>query len=379
MTGIIRWTEKQIRDYLYNYGFFLLDNWECGGIYSIIAFTDKENYFYYMTFNNFIRGVVNRESNLKNTLFSKKNIFATNNMVHWLEINKKSFILVSVDFGDNTKVNLHCKNCGADFTFFWYDLIGRNRNCPICREGVRRYTRDEVKLYLSNYGFYLLDNCEYNNNIIPISFKDSENYFYYSSLTSFKYSITQPENTFKRGRFQVTNIYTIDNIRNWLKINNKSFDIVSKEYKHSRDKLTFHCNDCNKNFKLYWNDLCNRNADCPSCNEHDSRGEKHIRDCLLRNKIPFEHPIKLENCRNKRQLSFDFGVYTEIGWVLIEYNGVQHYIQSEFYGGGNRFEKQQINDNIKYQYCIDNNIELIIIPYTDFKNIDRIVEERFVK
>ena len=37
------------------------------------------------------------------------------------------------------------------------------------------------------------------------------------------------------------------------------------------------------------------------------------------------------------------------------------------------FKENQIRDNIKTQYCKDNNIKLIRIPYYEFKNVDTIL------
>jgi len=38
------------------------------------------------------------------------------------------------------------------------------------------------------------------------------------------------------------------------------------------------------------------------------------------------------------------------------------------------FKNTQINDSIKTQYCVDNNIKLIRIPYWKFKNIPNILK-----
>lgn len=58
----------------------------------------------------------------------------------------------------------------------------------------------------------------------------------------------------------------------------------------------------------------------------------------------------------------------------IIFNGEQHYT-SEYYTTFNnkeerleKLKKRQRLDNIKTQYCNDNNIKLIRIPYWEFKN-----------
>ena len=58
---------------------------------------------------------------------------------------------------------------------------------------------------------------------------------------------------------------------------------------------------------------------------------------------------------------------------LIEYQGKQHYEQSEYFGGEDSFIKQRKYDALKKEYCKIHNIKLIEIPYWDFdKNKCRI-------
>ena len=59
--------------------------------------------------------------------------------------------------------------------------------------------------------------------------------------------------------------------------------------------------------------------------------------------------------------------------TCIEYDGIQHFHLVEHFGGQEEFERRKINDNIKTNYCIDKNINLIRLPYTlsheEVKNI----------
>lgn len=61
--------------------------------------------------------------------------------------------------------------------------------------------------------------------------------------------------------------------------------------------------------------------------------------------------------------------------ICIEYDGGQHFKEVKHFGGKAGFEQRKENDKIKTQYCIDNNIKLIRIPYTEFKNIEEILEK----
>ena len=70
---------------------------------------------------------------------------------------------------------------------------------------------------------------------------------------------------------------------------------------------------------------------------------------------------KFYDCRDTRQLPFDF--YLPDFNAVIEYNGKQHYEPIEYFGGENSFKIQQLHDEIKKDYCENNNIRFLSIPY----------------
>lgn len=49
----------------------------------------------------------------------------------------------------------------------------------------------------------------------------------------------------------------------------------------------------------------------------------------------------------------------------IEYDGIQHFKPVKYFGGYKTFEDQKRRDNEKNEYCIENNITLLRIPYTE--------------
>lgn len=51
--------------------------------------------------------------------------------------------------------------------------------------------------------------------------------------------------------------------------------------------------------------------------------------------------------------------------VLIEYDGIQHFQPVEIFSGNKNYEQTLKNDQIKNQYCKDNNIRLIRIRYDE--------------
>lgn len=106
---------------------------------------------------------------------------------------------------------------------------------------------------------------------------------------------------------------------------------------------------------------------CPSCCE--SKGERSIRNFLLRKSIMFEPQKKFKECKNKKQLPFDF--YLPKQNILIEFDGQQHFGKSK--GMKFNYEYIKLTDSIKNKFAKEFGFNLIRIPYTKINNIESIL------
>lgn len=104
-----------------------------------------------------------------------------------------------------------------------------------------------------------------------------------------------------------------------------------------------------------------------------STGEKSIRSWLIENDIKFIPEYTFIDCRDQRVLPFDF--YLPDKNTIIEYDGKQHFEKNDYWGGESALRIVQHHDRIKNNYCSSNNINLIRIPYWDFKNIPMILSK----
>lgn len=144
---------------------------------------------------------------------------------------------------------------------------------------------------------------------------------------------------------------------NEVSIVNKDI-VVLGEYVNAKTKIKHKCLVCDLEWDAYPDDILHGGG-CPHCNK--SVGEKMVSIWLDNNDIQYEIQKTFDDCRDKKPLPFDF--YLPKYNVLIEYNGVQHYEPVEYFGGKNKFESQIKRDNIKKEYCRNNNMPLFIIPY----------------
>lgn len=120
---------------------------------------------------------------------------------------------------------------------------------------------------------------------------------------------------------------------------------------------------------------------CPQCSSAKSFGEFKICQFLDVYQIPYKTQYRFCDCKDKNPLPFD--VYIPNINTIIEYDGEFHYIPIQVDGNPIDVAIQRLNetkrrDKIKNQYCIDNNIRLIRIPYWDFDDINYILYNELI-
>jgi Zn finger protein HypA/HybF involved in hydrogenase expression len=150
-------------------------------------------------------------------------------------------------------------------------------------------------------------------------------------------------------------------IKRSFETHNEKYDYNKVEYIDFHKKVEIYCNKCKKYF---WQTPSSHThgSGCPTCKA--SKGEKAIEEFLKENSIEFMQQKKFDDCKGKKnKLPFDF--YLPKQNVLIEYQGKQHYVPIERFGGIEALEKQKVTDNIKKEYCLKNNIFLFEITYLE--------------
>ena len=122
--------------------------------------------------------------------------------------------------------------------------------------------------------------------------------------------------------------------------------------------------DCGNIVKISANHLTQkRSQSCGCMLGKESQGELEICNILKINNINFKREITFSNLKLIRKLRFDFGIYDDNNNLirLIEFDGKQHYEDQEFFQQDLQYIKN--NDKIKNDYCKNNNIPLVRIPY----------------
>lgn len=102
-----------------------------------------------------------------------------------------------------------------------------------------------------------------------------------------------------------------------------------------------------------------------SCGNHSniSKGNVKISQILDEANINYQLEKKFETCKDIKELPFDFYVNNQ---YCIEYDGEQHYKEDSLFD----YDYTHKHDIIKSNWCKENNIPLIRIPYTHYNNLN---------
>lgn len=234
-----------------------------------------------------------------------------------------------------------------------YDLYKANYSCKYCYP--TSYTHDEIKEKISMFEDHfeflsddytkvydrILCRCKKHNIVKSVLIKD----------------ILNGQGCYECGleKLAAANLLSTDEVKRRISSINPHIELVS-EYKGGKEPVTVRCRMCGTKWDTHTYTLYR----CPVCDFY-YKGEQLTADFLNEYNIKYIPQFKFDDCRYKKQLPFDFYLPNEN--ICIEYNGLQHYQPCDIFGGQERFEEQQIRDNIKRQYCKDKGIKLIEIPY----------------
>lgn len=136
----------------------------------------------------------------------------------------------------------------------------------------------------------------------------------------------------------------------------------------SKKEITLTCEHCHKEYITTVVRASNKKTiTCGECSMSD--GERYIYRYLKSHNLKFIKEITFDELISKkgRKLRFDFAIFKDNDLKgIIEFDGHFHY--KEYCKDDDNFELRTYYDDLKNQYCIDNDIPLKRIS---FKNLDK--------
>ncbi len=331
---------------------------------------DSEGYYYYVSTNSVLRQKFNIKSKV-----SKSNPYSLQNIKLWFKQNGYNDI-------DNIDIKLKwdkcpilvykCPLCGDIVKRKWNKFLNftsKNFYCAKCNKTKcakeREYTVEQIEQKLSELDLQLLDK-QYKGNTTSLLCEDKDGFRIMLKPTKIMNNRYKDINRYKYSNIHNSKNY-IYNINNYFKIN----DIDCKALYYVEDNTyndypTLYCKcSCGEIFKTcYGNIKQNKFCSCPQCSHTESFLENKVKKWLVSKHIDFIQQYKFKDCKDKRELPFDF--YLPKYNCCIEVDGQQHEEAVPFDGNIDkslqRLKITKKHDDIKNKYCKDNNILLIRIP-----------------
>lgn len=282
---------------------------------------------------------------------------------------------------------IKCNECGDSYTKT-LNSFSNNSHKGRCLKCARKHTNDgtrfsneAVKQYIELLGCEWISG-EYTGNTSRLLIKCHCGELFETSLAnmrsnSHKKTSCEPcarKESLDRARHSKEYIHKI--------METYDCEWISGEYKNYQSFLTIKC-PCGNHFKTSLSSFISpekRKRRCDSCTLEKSHGESEIERYLEMTGINHIFQFRIDDCRNKKPLPFDFAAFDRKGslMALIEFDGKQHFEPIEYFGGEDMFERLKENDSIKTNYCNENGIKLIRIPYYEISNVEEILEKELI-
>jgi hypothetical protein len=299
-------------------------------------------------------------------------------------LTKGEYIVLGKYRNNKTKVLMrhNCNKCNFhEWAIKPNNFLSGKQRCPICskkRAGeLNKIGIDEFKKIvqnITNNEYRVVSNIYIDNKtkveikhlLCDTIFKASPNNFLSKNSRCPKCAVALKAKKLRK---------TIDQIKQdiYQKVGDE-YELLSGDYINISKKVLIKHNKCGNilevsiaNF-IYGGTRC----DC----ETQSRGEKIIEEYLKNNNINYIYQHRFDDCKNIKCLLFDF--YLPDKNMVIEFQGRQHYMPVDIFGGEIAFKKQLKNDFIKKNYCKINNINLLEISYLDINNINYILYNQII-
>ena len=281
---------------------------------------------------------------------------------------------------NKTKIHMKHKKCGYEWYVLPCNFTNRGSRCPVCARDrgsiKRRMGNDEFikrvkSLVGEEYTFIEL----YETTHFPIKVKHNIcNHVYRVRPSDFLQGYRCPPCSVEIRVKKRTLTHSEFSER----ISDKHGDdicIIGK-YNNYSTKIKVVHKKCGNEWLANPGDLLSGNG-CPRCNE--SRGEKRISKYLNNIGVEYTAQYRINECRDKLPLPFDFAIFKNGKLVcLIEYDGEQHFIPANCWGGKKSMLEIQRRDLIKREYCKDKGIRLLEIPYWRIDEIEEMLNEELL-
>ena len=352
----LRITQEQANAIYEEAGLFLLENYK-GSKYKHLC-QDNEGYRYSLSLD-----CVKDKRTKHFNQYSKRNSQTIYNLKLFIQENGLRCELLEEDgkiVTEKDKLHFRCGLCGESYALcFNHLLINQKDTCNKCSYGLagenNKLPIEYYEKVLSEKGYSFIEGLQQGYRKIYI--QDAKGYKYITSLPNLQANTTPI-------KFHKLNPYTIENMKLYLKENGIPVILLEDDSKQgfsTRDEyLSFSCMECGREYKATWGQVIStQRYRCEYCSKVQSKYECFVEQYLIECEVYYIKQKRYDDCRNIRALPFDF--YLPDYNYIIEVHGQQHYYENDMFPES--LEHRQYIDKIKEDYCHNNNIGFVAIPF----------------
>lgn len=296
-------------------------------------------------------------------------------------VSNNEYELLSDYVNKRTKVKIKHIPCGHSFEMLPNSFVKDGQRCPSCRylksaeskmKSSSKKIVDSINNICNDENYRIVGRYKGYREFIELEHLDCNNVFEVTPANFINRGTRCPKcarkNLYEKRRKSPEQFkYEFNQIAN------NEYELLS-EYINKRTKIKIKHLKCGYEYETLPATFIIDKCGCPQCNE--SKGEREIRRFLEKYNLSYKAQYRFDDCKNKNPLPFDYVVFNDDSSIkcIIEYQGIQHYKKTGYFKGIEKLEYTKQNDNIKKIYCENNNINLIIIPYTKFNEIEKIIK-----
>lgn len=367
-----KYTQEEIENFYLEKGYKVLSEYK--GTHEPIDILEiKTGYMFESTFVHFKKGEVREPFGYRNKKFQEYNI-----KLH-LKNNHPNIEFISVEkqhkSGKTRNIlTLRCE-CGKIFTKEWSHIMHDKR--LLCSECAKKAQTKDKREKLENDYIKLIKSLGYSFEEKPKRIVAGEPITVIQNKTGYKVKIDVRDIKHKTKDIIFSDYSNrenlIHNLNVYLRNNDmecKALRITDKVSSDNRTIIEYQC-ECGRLFYTTAHKVKKKLGRCNYCNQIISKNERCMEVFLKSLNINYKKQYKFNSCKDHRALPFDFHL-TDYD-CLIEIDGEQHYEPVRFNGlsqeeAQEKFKTQQKRDKIKDDFCRNNNIPLLRIPYWEFQN-----------
>lgn len=285
-----------------------------------------------------------------------------------------NYMVLGVYINARTNIKMRHAECGNEWQVNPDNFINKNTRCPSCA-----FKRNSGNRTMKHKDFVeQVDELTGTEYKVLSRYKKTHKEIKIKHVTCGHVYVTRPSG-FLRGsrcpecanvqigmKLRLTHTEYLERIK---ENHGNEFEVIGT-YIKSDEKIEIKHIACGKSWVVFPLNI----TGCPNC--YASEGESLVESYLIKNQYKYMREYRFSDCRHKNTLPFDFAIFKNGELInLIEFEGRQHYVPIDYWGGIENLKKTQLRDEIKRDYCSKNNIPLIEIPYWRMTDINKILLE----